>query len=71
MRGEHEKRYSVRLQFCRAGENKGTLYDVSEVVVAADGIDEAKREAVAIMGEDVDGRKVRVASIIEFAAAVR
>jgi len=70
MTEERERRYSVRLQFYREGEKAGTLYDVSEIVVAADGIEEAKRRAAEIMGNDAAGRKIRVASVVQFAATV-
>ena len=63
-----DKRFSVAMQAYRKGQVAGQLEDVTQVMVAADTLDEAKKTTRKILGKDLDGREIRVSSVMEFAA---
>ena len=66
-----KKKYSFRLQVFRESGTEGMLQDVTEVIVAADTITEAETHAKQVLGSRWNQRKIRVASIVEFAGAIK
>lgn len=65
------KRYSMKFQVFEKKTPEGMLIDVVEVLVAADTIEEGRKQVTNIILGELSGKHIRLASVVEFAAVAK